>query len=103
MFRGELDRRERILDLVRDLPRHFGPRLEPVRALELVPLGLQLGGHAVEGIDEAPQFVRGPYGNPRVEVAAGDAAGRARELADRIGDPLRHGETHAGAEKYEEK
>ena len=32
---GELDRRQRILDLVRHLPRHLGPRLEPVRAFEL--------------------------------------------------------------------
>ena len=31
----QLDRRQRVLDLVRDLPRHLGPRLEAVRAFEL--------------------------------------------------------------------
>ena len=38
----ELDRRQRVLDLVRDLPRHLGPRLEAVRAFELIALRLQL-------------------------------------------------------------
>ena len=53
----QLDRRQRVLDLVRDLPRHLGPRLEPVRAFELAALRLQLGGHAVEGVDQPPQLV----------------------------------------------
>ena len=32
---GQLDRRQRVLDLVRHLARHLGPGFEPVRALEL--------------------------------------------------------------------
>ena len=35
MLRGELDGGEWILDLVRDLPRHFAPRFQAVRAQDL--------------------------------------------------------------------
>ena len=54
---GQLNRRQRILDLVRDLPRHLGPGFEPVRPFELVALRLQLGRHAVERVDQAAQLV----------------------------------------------
>ena len=56
---GQLDRRQRVLDFVRDLPRHLGPGLEPVRPFELRALRLQLGRHAVERVDQAPQLVGG--------------------------------------------
>ncbi len=53
----QLDRRQRVLDVVRDLPRHVGPGRQPVRALELDALPLQIGGHPVEGFDEPPELV----------------------------------------------
>ena len=71
---GQLDRRQRVLDVVRDLPRHVGPRLEPLRALELAALPLQVGGHLVEVLDQPPQLVRRRRGDARVEIAARDAA-----------------------------
>ena len=100
---GELDRRQRVLDLVRDLPRHLGPRLEPVRAFELIALRLQLRRHAVERVDEPAQLVGRSHGDPRVEVAARDAPGGARQLPDRIGDALGHRQPDAGAEQDEEQ
>ena len=89
---GQLNRRQRVLDLVRDLARHLGPGLEPVRAFELIALRLQLRRHAVERVDQPAELVRRSHGDPRVEVAAGDPPGRARQLPDRIGDALGHRE-----------
>ena len=99
----QLDRRQRILDLVRDLPRHLGPGLEPVRAFELLALRLELGGHAVERVDQPAQLVGRSHGDPRVEVAARDPPGRARQPAHRIGDALGHRQPDAGAEQDEEQ
>ena len=53
----ELNRRQRVLDFVRHLPGHLGPRLEAVRALELAALPLQLGRHLVEVLDQPAQLV----------------------------------------------
>ena len=97
----ELDRRQRVLDVVRDLPRHLGPRLEAVRALDLAALALQLAGHAVERFDEALQLVGGPHDDAGAEVAGGDASGRAREPLHRVADPLGHPVAEAGAEQDE--
>ena len=58
VFGIELNRSERVLDLVRNLPRHLRPGFEPVRPLELTALTLQIGGHAVERFDEPAQLVR---------------------------------------------
>jgi hypothetical protein len=78
---GQLDRRQRVLDVVRDLARHVGPRLEPLRALELGALPFQIGRHLVEVLDQAPQLVRRRRGDARVEIAAGDArVARVRRL-----------------------
>ena len=86
----ELDRRQRVLDLVRDLPRHLGPGLEPVRALELIALRLQLGRHAVERVDQAAQLVgRCARRCARRNRRARSAASRA-SAGDRIGDALGH-------------
>ena len=43
------------------------------------------------------------HGDPRVEVAAGDAAGRAGQPADRIGDALGHRQPDRRAEQDEEQ
>ena len=99
---GQLDRRQRVLDVVRHLPRHVGPGLEALRALELGALALQIVGHLVEILDQPPQLVGRCRGNPRVEVAAGDAARRARQPVHRIGDPLRHPVAERRAEQHEQ-
>ena len=72
-----------------------------MRLLQLVPLRLELGGHAVERVDQAAQLVGRAHRDPRVEVAAGDVARRARQLADRIGNALGHRQADAGAEQDE--
>ena len=78
----ELDRRQRVLDVVRDLPRHLGPGLEAVRALELAALALQLAGHAVERLDEALQLVGGPDDDARArDRRRRSAASRASAAA----------------------
>ena len=99
----ELNRRQRILDLVRDLARHLRPGLEAMRAFELDALRLELGGHAVEGVHQPAQLVGRLDGDARVEVAARDAAGRAGQPAHRIGDALGHRQPDRRAEQDEEQ
>ena len=57
VFGGQLNRRQRILDFVRDLPRHFRPRFQPMGPLELSALRLELAGHAVERIHQPLHLV----------------------------------------------
>ena len=95
----QLDRRQRVLDVVRDLPRHVGPRLEALRPFELAALPLQVGGHPVEVLDQAAQLVGRGRGDARVEIAARDPPRRARQPVDRIGDPLGHPVAERGAEQ----
>jgi hypothetical protein len=57
MFGIQLDRSEWILDLVSDLTGHLGPGFETIRPFELASLTLEIGGHAVERLDEASKFV----------------------------------------------
>ncbi len=101
VFRRQLDRRQRILDFVRDLPRHLRPGFQAMGAFELAALRLQLAGHAVERVDEPAQLVDGANRNPRVEVAARDALRRARQPPDRIGDALGQRQPERGAEQDE--
>ena len=101
MLCGQLNRRERILDLMGDLPRHLGPRLEPVRALELDALGLELASHAVERVHQAAQLVDRSHGNAGVEIAAGDALRRSGQAPDRVGNALGERQADGGAEEDE--
>ncbi len=87
---GQLDRRQRVLDVVRDLARHVGPGLEALGPFELDPLPLEILGHPVEVPDQPSQLVGCGGGHPRVQIAARDQLGGARQPVDRIGDPLRH-------------
>ena len=71
---GELDRRQGILDFVRDLPGHLRPGLQLVRARQLRALGHERLGHGVEVVDKPAELVG----------AVGDAAvrqGGPRRLA----------------------
>ena len=88
---------------MRHLARHLRPRFEPVRAFELIALGLELGGHAVEGVDQAAQLVGRSDGDARVELAARNPPRRPGQLADRIRDAFGHREPDAGAEQDEEE
>src|SRR2546421_326818 len=60
------------------------PRLEPLRALEVGALALEIVGHAIEILDQAPQLVGRCGGDARVEVASRDAPRRAAQTVDRI-------------------
>ena len=53
----QLDRRQRVLDVVRDLPGHVRPCLEALRALEVRALALEIVRHPVEVLHQAAQFV----------------------------------------------
>jgi len=85
----QLDRRQRVLDLVGDLTRHVGPRFEPLRAFELRALTLEVLGHLVEVLDQAAKLVRRSRCDAGVQVASGDPPRGAGEPVHRIGDPLR--------------
>ena len=98
----ELNGSQRVLDVVRHLARHVGPRLEALRPLQLATLALEVGRHLVEVLDQPPQFVGRSGGHARVEVAAGDASGRPREAIHRVGDPLGHPVSERGAEQAEQ-
>ena len=86
----QLNRGQRILDFVRHLTCHLGPRFEAVGPLELSSLRFQFRRHAVEGFHQPPQFIRRSNGDLGIEVAACDAAGRPGQSADWIGDALGH-------------
>src|SRR5688572_18397832 len=103
MFGVELNRCERILDLMSHLAGHLGPCLEAMRAFELAALALQIARHAVEGLDQATEFIRRGGGDSGVEVAASDASGGASQTVDRIRDTFRHVVPHAGAAEDEQQ
>ena len=70
MLGVELNRRQRVLDVVRHLARHLGPGLQPIGAFELGTLALQVVGHAVEVLDQAAAARRLEVDqHARVEVA----------------------------------
>ena len=81
----QLNRRQRVLDVVGDLPGHVGPGGQAVGAFQFRPLTLEVGHHAVEGLDQLPQFIRRRDEHPHVELALRDAAGRAGQAANRVG------------------
>ena len=97
----QLNRRQRVLDVVRHLSGHLGPRFEAVRPLELAALPLQVGSHPVERLDEAPELVGRRDGNPRVEIAMRDATRCAREPVHRVRNALGHRVAHRRAEQDE--
>ena len=66
-------------------------------------LPLQIARHLVEVLDQPPQLVGRRGGHARVEVAARDAARRARQAVHRIGDALGHRVADAGAAEDEEQ
>ena len=86
----ELDRRERVLHLVRHLAGHLGPGGQAVAALEVAPLAVQVAGHLVEGLDQPLQLVLAGGADAGGEVALRDAAGGLGELADGAGDAPGH-------------
>ena len=91
VLRGQLNRRQRILDFVRHLPGHFGPGFDAMRALELLALTLELGRHAVEVLDEPPQLVGRSSRRFRASRSPREMRRVARvEPVDRIGDALGH-------------
>ncbi len=86
----ELDWRERVLDLVRYLPGHLRPGLEPMRAFELRALRLELRRHAVERVHQPPELVGRLDRDAGIEISSCDPSGRAGETANGVGDALRH-------------
>ena len=98
----QLNGREWVLDVVRDLPCHAGPGFQPLRPLELGALPLQLFRHAVEIADQPPQLVARCGHDARVEIAARDPPCRARQAVHGVGNPLGHPIPDSGAEQAEQ-
>ena len=99
----ELDRRQRVLDVVRDLPGHLGPRLEAVGPLAAARAGAAArAAMLVERLDEPLQLVgrsarrRGCSRSPAAMRRRG-----ARQALHRIADALGHPVAEAGAEQDE--
>ena len=103
MFGIQLNRRQRVLDLVRDLSGHLGPGLEAVRAFELRPLPLEIARHRVEVLHQPAQLVGRRGSDAGVEIAARDPSRGARQAIHRIGDALGHRISDAGAAKNEQQ
>jgi hypothetical protein len=57
MLHSELDRCERILDLMRDLPRHFTPGQHPRCTQLLGTRALQPSDHAIEGCVKSAKLI----------------------------------------------
>ncbi len=98
----QLNRRQRVLDVVCDLPRHVGPRRQSIGPFQLGALALKIFGHLVERFDQPAQLVGRRGEDARVEVAAGNAAGRAREPLDRVAQPFGRDVADGGAKQDEE-
>ena len=75
VFRGQLNRCQRVLDVMRHLARHVGPCLQFVRPPQFGSLFAQRHRHAVEVVDQPPQFVSGVRDDAHVK-----AAGREKNL-----------------------
>src|SRR5690606_15016412 len=82
---GELDRRERVLDLVRDLARHLAPREHALGAQFPRPRAPKLPDHTVEGGEKLAELAGAGLGQPDPKPPCADNGGRAAELADRSG------------------
>ncbi len=89
---GELDRRQRVLDLVRQPLRHLLPRADALQVLDARPRLLHLAEHPVEDAGELRQLVGAGDRNAHVEVARRDPVDRVRQAVDSPRDPAREKE-----------
>ena len=98
----ELDRRQRILDVVRHLTRHVGPGFESLRALEVGTLTLEVVGHLIEVFDQPAEFVGRAGRDTCVEIATRDPSGRTCQAVDRIGDSFGNPVAKACAKQHKQ-
>ena len=83
---GELDGRERVLDLVGQPARHLLPGADPLEELDARARLLHLSEHPVEDEREVGELVGPRDGYADLEVARCDLVDRARQPADPRGD-----------------
>jgi hypothetical protein len=89
-LRAHAHRRQRVLDLVRDLPRHLGPCGTALGLREEVAALGELLGHPVERASELGDLVAvSARLDPHAELAATHGLGRRDEAVDRAGDRAR--------------
>src|SRR5262249_38728253 len=86
VFDGDLQRKERILELVGKAARQLAPGGDALGLNEALALGDQLAGHAVEGAGKLADFVVGRNVNSGGPIAGGDAAGAFGEAMHGTGD-----------------
>ena len=64
---------------------------------------LELGGHAVEGLDQDPEFVPGLRLDPVIEVTRGDLTRPLQERLDRFGDAAREVQPDPGDREQDDQ
>ena len=101
MFGRELNRREWVFDVVCNLARHVGPRLQLMRAPEFGALVPQSGGHAVEVRHQSPQLVGGVGDDADIEATGCDLPRGASEAGHRVSHSLRDPGTKPGGEQHD--
>src|SRR5262249_59365852 len=82
LLHRELDRRQRILDLVREAARDLLPGADLLEVLDLALLRRQLADHVVEGAAEIGELAAAAVGDAGPEVALGDAPGGGDQGVD---------------------
>jgi len=78
VFDGNLQRKERVAQFVRQPPRQFAPSRDAFRLHQLFLLGGQCSGHFIERVRQLPDFVAAPHINLGVPASA-------RHLARAVG------------------
>ena len=86
---SELDRRKRILDLVRETSRHVLPGTEALKVFNSRSRLLHIGEHPIEYSREIGHFVGTGHRNADIEVAACHLIDRVCDPADSCRDPTR--------------
>ena len=93
VLHGELDGRERVLDLVGQASRHLLPRGHALEVLDAITRAADVAHHRVERADELAHLVAAIGGHLDREVAGADLARGVGEHRDAAREPARDDET----------
>ena len=95
----ELDRRERVLDLVRQAARHLLPGRHLLQVFQARARVAELGHHAVEGAPQLVQLVLAARRDAHGQVALADPAGRVAQRGHAPGRAPRDEQPQHGRER----
>src|SRR5258706_8370260 len=94
LLHTELDRSERIFDLVSEPARHLLPGADALQVLDARAARLHLEQHAVERLGKLADFVVARLADANREVTAAHARRRASELAEPYRNAARQKRAH---------